>query len=420
MALPETNVWFFAALGAVLMEAAVGQWAEVLTRRSLRRPRPAELRAQYDDERWARSRAYAAERSRLASVEGAVDLAVLLGFWLAGGFGALQRAVLGLGLGPVPTGLVYLGALLLARRALGLPFRWHSTFSIEERYGFNRTTRAVFFADLAKGLALGAVVGGAIFAGLAAVYEHLARGAGSGAWLAAWAGLAAFVVLLQFVAPAWIFPLFNRFTPLPEGELRTAILSYAARVGFPLRDVYVIDGSRRSTKANAFFTGFGRNKRIALYDTLIERHSVPELVAVLAHEIGHYRLGHVLRGLVLSILHMGPLMWLFFRCLEEPALFAAFGVEGRPLHVGLVLFGLLVTPAELLLGLALGALSRRHEYQADRFAARTTGAPEHMASALLRLSADSLANPTPHPLCVALYHTHPPVLERVAALRAQA
>jgi STE24 endopeptidase len=211
-------------------------------------------------------------------------------------------------------------------------------------------------------------------------------------------------------------PLFNKFTPLEDGELRARILAYAEKVGFPLAGLYVIDGSKRSTKANAFFTGFGRTKRVALFDTLVDRHETDELVAIVAHEIGHYKKHHILQGMVVSILHTGVLLALLALFLRQSEVFAAFGVVRPSVAAGLFFFGLLYTPAELVLQVFLQALSRKNEYEADRFAAETTGLARELGAGLKRLSAESLSNLTPHPFYVALHHSHPPLAARLAAL----
>jgi len=353
---------------------------------------------------------------RFSFVPQAVDLVLLLGFWFLGGFAWLDGWTRSLGGGPIGTGLVFIGVLLLAKSLLDLPFRYYSTFVIEERFGFNKTTRATFWADTVKGLALALVLGLPLLAAILWFFTRF----GDAAWLWCWGATAAFTLFVQFIAPTWIFPLFNKFTPLEEGELRAAVLAYARKVGFPLEGLFVIDGSRRSTKANAFFTGFGKRKRVALFDTLIARHSVEELVAVVAHEIGHYKKGHILQGLALSILQAGVLFWLLSLFLTQPGLFAAFGVATPSVHAGLVFFLLLYTPLEVLLALGMQAFSRKNEFEADAYARVTTGAGEPLVRALQRLSADSLSNLTPHPLYVVLHHSHPPLTERVRALRAGA
>lgn len=409
------NVYALVILVALLAEHALSVVADVLNLRHLRPELPPEFAGTYDAEAYRRSQEYTRARTRFALVPGTFDLALLLAFWGLGGFGWLDGAVRDLGLGELASGLVFIGALVLGRTIVHLPFRIWSTFVLEERFGFNRTTPRTFALDLAKGLLLTLVLGAPLL--LAVLW--LLGSAGSWAWLACWGFTSSFVVLVQLVAPTWILPLFNKFQPLPEGTLRSSLLGYAERVGFPLSDVYVVDGSRRSSKANAFFTGFGRNKRVALFDTLIERHSEDELVAVVAHEIGHFKRRHVLKGLALAIAHLGVLFGLLQVFLSHAGLFEAFGTQPS-VHAGLVFFALLYTPIELLLSVALNFVSRRNEFEADAFSAATTRAPETLVQALSRLSRDSLSNLTPHPFFVWLHHSHPPVLERIRALRAGA
>jgi STE24 endopeptidase len=241
--------------------------------------------------------------------------------------------------------------------------------------------------------------------------------AGPRAWLYCWGATTAFTLVLQFVAPLWIMPLFNRFTPLPDGDLRRAVEAYTTRIEFPVGSLFVIDGSRRSTHTNAFIAGFGRYRRIALYDTLIARHTVQELVGIVAHEVGHWRKRHVLTGLVLAIGHMGVLFFLLSLFLTSPGLSAAFGMTHGSTYTALIFFGLLYTPAERALSVLLHLISRRNELAADRFAAVSTGHPEALVGALQKLSVHNLSNLRPHPLTVLLHYSHPPVLDRIRALR---
>jgi len=409
------------AYAALVLAALVGEWllevaTDLLGLRALDPELPAEFRDVYDADRYRRSQAYTRTRTRFDLVVTTVQLAALLAFWFAGGFAWLDATVRDPGFGPVVTGLLFIGFLAVARALLGLPFRWWSTFVIEARFGFNRTTPRTFVADVAKGAVLAVVLGAPLLAAVLWLFET----AGDAAWLWAWLAVTAFVVAVQFVAPTWIMPLFNRYTPLHDGALREAIVSYARAVGFPLEGVFVIDGSRRSTKGNAFFTGFGRHKRIALFDTLVDSLELRELVAVVAHEIGHYKRRHVLQGLVLAIAHTGVVLFLLSLFLRAPGLYAAFGLARPAVYAGLVFFALLYTPIDVVLSVLANALSRRNEFQADAFAARTTGEGERLADGLKRLSADSLSNLTPHRLEVVLRHSHPPVLDRIRALRGSA
>ena len=386
--------------------------ADVLNLRALAPEAPPDFRDLYDAERYRRTQAYTRERTRFGWIGASVALALLLAFWLCGGFGALDRWTRALGWPEVPTGLVFIGILVAAQAVIRMPFSWYATFVIEEKYGFNRSTPRTFWTDAATGVGLAIVLGAPL---LAAILWLFASG-GPSAWLWCWAVVTAWTVGVQYVAPTWIMPLFNRFTTLPEGALRDALLELAARAGFPLAGVWVIDGSKRSTKANAFFTGFGSRKRIALFDTLLATLAPAEVLAVVAHEIGHYKRRHVQSGLALAILHTGVLLFVLSLVLDTPAIFTAFAIDRPSVHAGLVIFTILVTPIELPLSLAMNALSRRHEYEADRFAVDTVGSGRDLASGLRRLSADTLANLTPHPWYVALHHSHPPVVERVRAL----
>ena len=256
------------------------------------------------------------------------------------------------------------------------------------------------------------VLGVPLTIGFLALFEY----GGDAAWIYAWAAVVAFSFVMQILAPTLIMPLFNKFTPLEDGELKEAVLAYAQRADFPLKGVFSIDASRRTTKGNAFFTGFGKSKRIALFDTLIQRHPIGELVAVLAHEVGHYKKRHVLIGTVLSAVEMGLFLGLFALLLEQTALFEAFGVQEPSAYTGVIFVAILLRPLELVLSIGSAALSRRHERQADSFAVTTTGRGDLLASGLKRLSKDSLSNLTPHPFFVFLNYSHPPVLERVRAL----
>jgi STE24 endopeptidase len=406
------NPYAVAVVAALLANHALRLVSDLLTLRTFAPTPPPELRAVFDADRHRRTRAYTQARTRFAMVASTVELAVVLIFWFAGGFGWLDRAVRGLDQGPIATGLLFIGALALGRALVGLPFAWWSTFVIEERFGFNRTTPATFATDLAKQALLAVVLGGPLLAAVLWLFEA----AGSSAWLWGWAVAAAAVIGIQVIAPAWLMPLFMRFTPLAAGDLRDAILAYAERVGFPLADVYVVDGSRRSTKANAFFTGLGRHRRIALFDTLLEALDPRAVVGVVAHEVGHWKLGHVPQGMALGILQLGGLCYFLRLILERPALFAAFGIDEPSPWAAIALFGLLLAPVALALSVLLHAWSRRHERQADRFAVETTGDGPALARGLARLAADSLANPTPHPLTVWLEYSHPPVRERIRDL----
>ena len=224
-------------------------------------------------------------------------------------------------------------------------------------------------------------------------------------------------LLLQYIAPTWIMPLFNKFVPLEEGPLKSAIMEYADTVSFPLSGVYVLDGSKRSAKANAFFTGFGKRKRIALFDTLIAAHPVQELVAVLAHEIGHFKKKHIIINMALSLANLGALFFLLSLFMNNRALFDAFFMKDLSVYGSLIFFSLLYTPVEWLLSIVMQLLSRKHEYEADAYAVSTCAQGASLADALKTLSRNNLSNLTPHPLYVFLNYSHPPVLQRIRRIR---
>ena len=406
------NPFFFIILFALLIEYATRVVAHLLNLKSLRSEPPPALEGVYKPEDYRKSQEYVRTNTRFAFVTSTFSLAVLFSFWFAGGFNYLDQIVRSWGFVPVLNGLFYIGILLLGYSLLTLPLSIYRTFVIEERFGFNRTTPRTFLVDRVKGLGLAALLGASLLAGILALFEY----AGYHAWLYCWIAFTGFSLILQYVAPTWIMPLFNKFTPLEPGELKEAILNYARSVDFPIKSVFVMDGSKRSSKSNAFFTGFGRNKRIALFDTLIKRHTVPELIAILAHEIGHYKKKHILQGTIINILHAGVLFFVLSILLGSPGLYNAFYMEQPSIYSGILFFGLLYTPLEMVLSVIMNALSRRNEYEADRFAAETIQHPQHLIGALKKLSAGNLSNLMPHPFYVFLNYSHPPLLQRMRAI----
>jgi STE24 endopeptidase len=310
------------------------------------------------------------------------------------------------------TGILFILSLVFLQSILGLPFSIYRTFILEKRFEFNQTTPATFIADRLKSLALGAVIGVPLLAAILAFFVY----GGPLAWLYCWIVLVLFMLVMQYLAPTLIMPLFNKFETLEDGPLRTAILGYADRAEFPLQNVFRMDGSKRSAKSNAFFTGFGKNKRVVLFDTLIEQHEPDEIVAIVAHEVGHYKKRHIIQGMLVSVAHSGLMLYLLSLVLSSTPLYDAFFVTQSSVYTGLIFFGLLFSPAEMLLSIGMNAWSRRNEFEADRFAATTTGRWEVLARALKKLSTSNLANLTPHPLYVFLFYSHPPMIERIGAM----
>ena len=378
---------------------------------------PAAMEGWLTAEKLDQARDYLRINARFGIVQGAFSLTTLLVFWALGGFPWLDGLSRSLAPNELTAGLVFVSALVLGQGFLDLPFAWYDTFVIEESFGFNRATLRTFVMDRVKGLLLSAVLGLPLLAVVLWIFARVPH-----AWLWAWAVVTVFQLALTYLAPTLILPLFNKFTPMADGPLKQAIENLGERSGFPLSGVFVMDGSKRSTKANAFFTGFGKRKKIALYDTLIGKSSTDELLGVLAHEIGHFRCGHIRQRLVVGILQMAAIFYLLGIAIDPAGRFArmlfdAFGVGPISPHVGLVLFSLLLQPVGKLLGVAANAWSRKHEFEADAFAAKITGSGEALASALRKLSTDHLSHPSPAPIRVCLDYSHPPLLRRLEALQ---
>ena len=414
---PAMNMFLFLMV-AILVGDGLLQWiVNRLNVRAIRPDLPAAFKGWYDEEKYRTSQDYLKVTTRFEQLQLLITTPLVIGFLVAGGFGwvdGLARAAQG---GLIVTGLVFTGILMLLSMLLSLPFQLVDTFVIEEKFGFNRTTPKTFVADFFKSLALTIVLGGPLLAGVLWFFSET----GAWGWAIAWGTVTAFQFVMMLLAPSLLLPLFNKFTPLADGELKSAIESYAQKQQYRLSGIFSIDGSRRSSKANAYVTGLGRLKRIALFDTLIEKHTVPELVAVLAHEVGHAKLGHIRKMLVTSILTTGVMFYLLSLFLHQPGLYEAIGVawnagDAAPIYAGMVAFGVLMSPLNRLLSIYANHRSRHHEYEADAFAAETTGDAASMVTALKKLSVENLSNLCPHPLMVWLEYSHPPVLERIAAL----
>lgn len=407
------NIYAIIILVTIAVDFILDLVSNYLNLKSLSKELPDEFEGVYDEETYAKSQEYTKTQTRFGFITGGFDLVVLLGFWFSGGFNWLDEIVRAWGFGELVTGLLYISVLMVAKSVISLPFSVYSTFVIEERFGFNKTTPKTFVLDLVKGLGLGLLIGIPLLAGILAFFMYT----GDLAWLYAWISITLFSLVMQYVAPTWIMPLFNKFTPLEDGELRTAIEEYTDKVDFPLQGLFVIDGSKRSSKSNAFFTGFGKNKRIALYDTLIENHTNDELVAVLAHEIGHYKKKHIIKGMITSVVQTGAMLFVLSIFLQAEGLFDAFYMDEMSVYAGLIFFGMLYAPIDMILSVFMQISSRKHEYEADEFAATTTGKPEDMIATLKKLSKDNLSNLTPHPFYVFLNYSHPPALQRIKAIR---
>lgn len=391
--------------------------ASLLNLKALDPQLPGEFKGVYDEEKYAKSQEYTRVTERYSIITSLYSLMVLVAFWFMGGFGWLDQIVQGMGLGSVATGIVFIGLLFLGNTLLNLPFQIYDTFVIEEKFGFNKTTPKLFVVDQIKGLILAAVIGIPLLALVLWIF-----GAVANAWLWAWLAFTAFQLIMMYLAPSLILPLFNKFEPMQDGELKSRIQEMARKCEFPLTEIHVMDGSKRSTKSNAFFTGFGKRKKIALFDTLIENHGTDELLGVLAHEIGHFKKKHIIQRMAFSIVQTAAVFFLLGLVTDQTSSFArqlfdAFGVETISTYAGLVFFMLLFSPVSRVLGVVGNISSRKHEFEADAYAADAQGTPDHLIKGLKKLAADNLSNLTPHPFPVFLDYSHPPMMVRIKALR---
>jgi len=361
----------------------------------------------YDAEAYAKSQAYKNEKHRFGTLTSSVSIVVTLLFFFLDGFAFIDEIARSFSENNMVIALIFFGCIMGASDILGTPFSYYNTFVIEEKYGFNKTTRKTFIFDKIKGWLMAAVIGGGLLAVIIWFYEST----GVNFWLYAWGIVTVFSVVMNMFYARLIVPLFNKQTPLGDGSLRTQIERYATQVGFNLKNIFVIDGSKRSTKANAYFSGFGREKRITLYDTLIHDLEEDEIVAVLAHEVGHYKRKHIIYNLCASVITTGFTLWLLSLLVGNATLSAALGVSQPSFHIGLIAFGVLYTPISEITGLIMNYLSRKFEYQADDYA-KTTYAASPLISALKKLSKNSLSNLTPHPAYVFMHYSHPTLLQR--------
>jgi STE24 endopeptidase len=375
---------------------------------------PKEFKDHYNTQKYTDSQNYLKTNTKFGFFTSSFDLLVILLFWFSGGFQYIDSFVRSFNLGSIVSGLLFAGILLILKLVISLPFNIYSTFVIEEKFGFNKTTPWLFCSDLIKSIVLSTIIGGIL---LSLILGFLEFG-GRFAWIICWAISVIFLLAVQYIVPTWIMPLFNKFNPLEEGPLKQAILKYARSIDFSLTNIFVMDGSKRSSKSNAFFTGFGKNKRIVLFDTLIKEQTIEELVSVLAHEMGHFKKKHIIKRMITGILQMGFMFYLISIFISHEGLFHAFFMENVSIYAGLIFFGMLYSPIDLLLSILFQISSRKDEFEADKFAAKSLKDHEPLISALKKLSAHNLSNLTPHPFYVFLNYSHPPVLERIKTLRA--
>lgn len=408
----SSEIIFFIIVVFLCLDFVLERVLESLNSKHMSPVLPDSLKGIYEEKEYSRFQSYKRENGRLDSWSSGGGFVVMIVFLVAGGFGWYNSWVVSLTDSVVWQTILFVVGLSVVSSVLDIPFDYYATFRIEEKYGFNKTTRRVYWLDTVKELFLSLVLGGVLLALVVWFYTW----AGTYFWLYAWGAVTLFSVFMAMFYSQLIVPLFNKQTPLQEGSLRDKIQAFAGKVGFKLDNIYVIDGSKRSTKANAYFTGLGPKKRVVLYDTLIDELTEEEIVAVLAHEVGYYKKRHTLRSMVVSVIQMGVLFWLFSLCVNNVALSEALGGDRAYFQMGLIAFAILYSPVNLILGVGMNVWSRNNEYEADAFAARYYEG-DYLVSGLKKISVKSLSNLTPHPLYEYIYYSHPSLLKRIDAVK---
>jgi len=408
------TVIFYSLIVILIVSFLFEKFLDYLNNSYKNKPLPPEVQGIFNDHEYKIKTKYDKENEQISNISSALIFIIILIVLANQFFGTVHSWAAAISTNPIVQALIFMGIISIISGLINLPFSVYSTFSIEERYGFNKTNAKTYIFDIIKSALLTSILGGGILAFIVWQFSIF----GSDFWLIAWLALAAISLIMSMFYSNIIVPLFNKQSPLPAGELRDAIEKFAAKVNFKIDNIYQIDGSKRSTKANAYFTGLGAKKRIVLYDTLTEKLNIQEIVAVLAHEIGHYKKRHTIKGLISSILQTGFVLFLFSVFSESVELSRVLGAETNvPIfHLSITAFGILFSPASVLINLVFTIFSRKNEYEADNFAANNNLANE-LISALKKLAASNYSNLNPHPWYVFFNYSHPPLIQRIRAIK---
>ena len=416
----KAQLWFFIIISLVIFNYLFSNLLDYMNHRNWKDEIPNELKDFYDKEKYKKAKNYALSKNKISLFSSSLSFSLVISLIVFNGYGIIDQFVsfnlsksfesLQISSNFIQSGVFFL-ILFILNSIISIPFSYYNTFVIEEKFGFNKTTKLTFFIDIIKSTLLSFFIGGILLFLALYLYENL----NDGFWLWLWIGLSLLMILINMFYADLIVPIFNKLTPLDDGELRNKIEKYSKDVGYLLKNIYVIDGSKRSTKANAFFSGLGPRKTIALYDTLIEKHTENELVAVLAHEVGHFKKKHIFSGLIMSIIQIGIISFFFELCLKLPEISLALGGLESSFHLGLVGFSIIFSPISILSGIIMNYNSRKNEFEADAYAKETFNG-EDLSLALKKLSVDSLSNIYPHPLYVFFHYSHPPLIQRLRAL----
>jgi len=415
-----TQLWFFIIISLVVFNYLFSNILDYINHKNWKDEIPHELKDYYNLEKYKKAKHYALTKNRIGLLSSSISFLFIISLLAFNGYGVIDRFVnsnIFVSFLPTDNNLsfiqsgVFFSILFILNSIISIPFSYYNTFIIEEKFGFNNTTKSTFFIDLIKSTLLSFFIGGILLFLALYLYDNL----NEGFWLWLWIGLSLLMIFINMLYADLIVPIFNKLSPLEDGELRQKIEKYSRGVGYLLKNIYVIDGSKRSTKANAFFSGLGPRKTIALYDTLIEKHTENELVAVLAHEVGHFKKKHVFSGLIMSIIQIGVMTFFFELCLKLPEISLALGGSGTSFHLGLIGFSIIFSPISMISGVLMNYISRKNEFEADAYAKETFNGDD-LSLALKKLSVDSLSNIYPHPLYVFFHYSHPPLIQRLRAL----
>ncbi len=409
----NSTILFYIIIGLLIFDFIINSFLDYLNAKHFNDPIPEELQDVYNEVEYKKSQAYKKTNYKFATLTSLFSLALILSFLFLDGFEIVDNITREISSNPILIALIFFGIIMIGSSVITTPFSYYHTFVIEEKFGFNKTTKKTFFLDKIKGWLMTVILGGGILALIIWFYQLT----GSQFWIYAWGAVAVFTIFMNMFYSKLIVPLFNKQKPLKEGNLKSKIENYASTVGFTLKNIFVIDGSKRSTKANAYFSGFGKQKRVTLYDTLINDLDDDEIVAVLAHEVGHYKKNHIIFNLIASVLLTGFTLFILSLFINNPELSEALGVATPSFHVSLIAFAILYSPISEITGLLMNYLSRKFEYQADNYAKNTHNATSLITS-LKKLSKNSLSNLTPHKTYVFMHYSHPTLLQRIKNLKA--
>ena len=407
------NFYYLIIVSAIILEYLLSSIGSTLDIRSITPEIPKDFQVAYDKEKYAKSQEYLKARTKFGLISSTFSLILIMIVIHTGIFGHLNDFVNAQTDHYLFRGLLFIAIIYFFQDIISIPFSIYSTFVIEQKFGFNKTTIGLFISDKFKGYAIFIVLGSIIIAPILFLFHSYPIYG----WLIAWSLLTVFMIAIQPVFIHVISPMFNKFTPLDDGELRTAIEKYTKLINFPLARIDIMDGSKRSAHSNAYFSGFGKSRRIAIFDTLVDKHSTEEIVSVVAHEVGHYKLKHIIQGTVIGIIETGVMLFVFSKIMNDLDLFGIFGVDDLSVHAGLIFFSMLYAPVSMVTSIISSVISRKNEFSADKYSYETTNNKEALISMLIGLAANNLAHLTPHPFKVFLTYSHPPVLDRIEAIQ---